>query len=118
MKGMWRCHHYVSIALQHGIEGRPAHCCAFLASLLLGIHQSALDQGDWSTGALLVPTEDPLTRAAFAAGEQEHAELYSCKKAVRDLKVRAMRPGREGDETVEEAGGEKQSGRRDRKRKK
>ncbi len=89
----------------------------FLTSVLQSIRQCVLDEGDSGTAASLVPAEDPLTRATFAAGEQELAELYSYKKAIKELKARALKTSKEGDETAEEAGGDKQPGRRDRKKK-
>ena len=112
MRGLWRTHYGISEAVQHFIEGRPAHCCAHLVMLLQAIHQAAIDHGDWSTAALLVPSEDPLARAPFGAGERELQNVHAYRKAMSDLAAKfGARPaaqdgdGHGGGETEEAPAG-------------
>ncbi len=105
MTGLWRTHFYVSEALQHGIEGRGSHCLAFLAMLLQSLHQTGIDNGDWTTSALLVPCEGPLNKPVFAASEYDLSDLFSYKKAVRELRTKAQERTKNGDEQAEEIEG-------------
>ena len=116
MKGLWRCHFAASECLQHHVEGRDAHTGAFLALLCQCLHQVALDGGDWGSGALLLPSEDPLSRTPFGGDEQALQEVYTYRKAMRDLKTKQLRkdPGEEEHEEPAAPGGG--GGRRPRKK--
>ncbi len=56
--------------------------------LLQSLHQVALDGGDWGSAALMLPTPDPLARQVFGGDEMMLSEIYSYKKAVRELQTR------------------------------
>jgi hypothetical protein len=102
MKGLWRTHHAMSEALQHLVENRPEHAAAHLALCLQAVHQVALDQGDWGNASLLIPSEDPLARPTFGAGERELESIYAYRKALRELKGRFG--GRVADDEPGETG--------------
>ena len=86
MKGLWRCHHALSELLTLQESGDTRQAIAFNIQLLKALHQVALDRGDWSSAALLIPSADPLAREAFGGEERELLEVHRYKKALRDLK--------------------------------
>ena len=59
-----------------------------LVQVLKALHQCAIDGGDWMSGALLVPVADPLRREEFGVTEREMQQVYSHRRAMRDLKTR------------------------------
>ena len=85
MKGLWRCHYYVSEALHLLLDGHILHGVAYLCQVLKAIHQAALDHGDWRTASLLVPTPDPLQRPTFGGTEVELADIHSYQRSITEL---------------------------------
>ena len=85
-RGLWCAHHAVSEILQLHLQGQHDHVGAYLCLLAQSMHQSCIDQGDWSTAVMILPTEDPLNRTPFGADERQLAEIYSYRKAIRELK--------------------------------
>jgi hypothetical protein len=86
MKGLNRCHaHFgdVLAALKKNDKGMAIVVCVQAMKCL---HQVLLDQGDWRTGVLYMPTPDPLSRKVFGGLEEEAETIATYRKALADLK--------------------------------
>ena len=104
MTGLWRVHHAVAECLQLHLDGHDLHVGAYLALLSQAILQAAVDGGDWQNAAWLLPTEDPLARTTWGGDEQALSEIFSYRKALRELRGRQVRKeGGEEDEEPKEA---------------
>ena len=87
LRGLWRVHYNLSEACQLGIDGEWDHMLAFCIQMLKALHQVSLDNGDWSSAELLIPSESPTGRPAFGGDEEELRGIFSYRKAMRELRM-------------------------------
>ena len=85
--GVWRAHHYISLALNKILlEGKTLVGVAYLVQLLKALHQSAIDGSRWAHAVHLLPGADPLAQPVFAGHEEELGAIVAHERAVKDLK--------------------------------
>ncbi len=118
MRGLWRCHHAVSEMVQLLLAGDLERGAAFGVLLLQGLVQVAIDQGSWENGALIIPTEDPLSRPVFGAEEQMLKDIFRYRKALKELRTQHPKGHEDAgaDEPAPEKGPKKDYNNKDRKR--
>ncbi len=104
LRGPWRCHDALGEMLQLHLQSQHEHVGAYFCLLSQALRQTAIDNGDWSNASLTLPTEDPLSRTPFGADERLLAEIYSYRKAIRELNVKGYHTGK-GEESDAENGG-------------
>ena len=108
MTGIWRCHHATSEILQMLVDGHVEHATALTVQLLKAQHQAAINQGSWEIAAMLLPTEDPLSRVEFGGDHEEMKRIQSWRRGMRDLRTSVARaPGQDVDEEPETVGNKK-----------
>jgi len=91
--GLWRVHHLLQEALDLiCLRGDMAHGVALLVQGSKAVHQAAMDSGSWTTGALLVPTVDPVSPPRFAGTAQELASAASYKEGIAALHLSGDAP--------------------------
>ena len=59
---------------------------------------------------MILPTEDPLNRTPFGADERQLSEIYSYRKAIRELKTKSYRTGKGDESDGEQAANEPEKG--------
>ena len=69
------------------IDGHTAHGMAMLVQISKSMHQAAINQGSWEIAALLLPTEDPLSRPEFGGDAEEMIRVQSHRRSMRDLRT-------------------------------
>ena len=71
-----------------------------LVQLKKAIHQTYLDNRDWTTSQLIIPVDDPLCRHRFGGTEAEVEVISTYKKALTELQKaqKGLRGGGGGDE--------------------
>ena len=87
LRGLWRVHYHLSEAFQLGIDAEHLHVLAMITQMLKSLHQCALDDGDWGSAALIIPTENPSGRPEFGGDEHELEQIVSYRKSMRELKL-------------------------------
>jgi len=92
--GLYRVFHALMEVLDLlAVRGRVQHATALLVQLAKAVHQAAMDGGSWVTGALLLPTEDPLTPPRFAGTASELAGVASYREGMQALRLGVALPG-------------------------
>ena len=69
--GLKRTHWYVSHAVGYLIKGQHKIGTAYLCQFLRALHQSAVEQGDWTTACLMMPGHDPCGRDPYGCAEED-----------------------------------------------
>jgi len=72
--------------LQAQEAGDLVHARAFTVQCAKALHQVALDGGTWENAAHLIPTPDPMSRAAFGGDEAELEKIHQYRKSPRELR--------------------------------
>ena len=85
MTGLWRVHHGLSHVLALLEQAENEQAAATCVQLLKSIHQTVLDQGNWSIASTLLPWEDPLAREVFGGEESEMVAAASWAKNIKEL---------------------------------
>ena len=98
--GLKRTHWYVSHAVGYLIKGQHEIGTAYLCQFLRALHQSAVEQGDWTTACLMMPGHDPCGRDPYGCAEEDLHVIAACKDAQRRLEKGGRRE-QNGDEKAE-----------------
>ena len=88
MRGLWRVYHAVLELIQLQVGGEHEQATAFSCQLAKTILQVAVDDGEWKTACLLLPTPDPLQTVEFGGDEWELDRIYAYQKSLRELRRR------------------------------
>ena len=106
--GLFRIHHYLSVAADLGVvQGRPLQAFALVVQLLKAIHQVALSNGGWELASLMLPIQDPLGPPRFAGDYGELTAVASYRDAMATLVPRipgALSPSAADDNGDEDPG--------------
>ena len=86
MRGMARVHAYVGDVLTALKADRPEEATVLCVQLLKAIHQVHLDQGDWRTAVLYLPTADLYGRRDFGGSEREAEAIASYRRSLAELR--------------------------------
>ena len=76
---------HISRALALILDSHTLQGAAYLSQLLCGLHQVSLDQGCWSTAALLLLVRDPVFNETFGATEKELEAVVGYGEAMKRI---------------------------------
>ena len=91
-KGLLRLHYHVSHALTYSLRGQTLISQAYMVQILRALYQLSLDNGSWSTAALLLPKADPVFRELFGGTQEELEAAASYQKALKEMRGGAPKP--------------------------
>ena len=86
VKGMHRIQYRLSHCLRLTIWGHHDEAAAYICVLLRAIHQTQIDGGSWNDAALLLPDEDPITPAEWAANHRDIEAVASYRQSLWQLR--------------------------------
>ncbi len=89
LRGLWRVHFVLSEILETQLSGKHEVATALVIQLQKCLQQVALDRGSWAQGELLLETEDPLGREAFAAEPEELENIHKWMRAMKEVKTKS-----------------------------
>ncbi len=81
-------------------SGRSLEAQALVCQCMISLHQTAIDQTDWSLSWHLRTLRDPFERTRFGGSERELEALASYTRAIDDLEQR-MRKERSKQQDVD-----------------
>ena len=92
MRGLYRCHFHGSHILALMMSGQHAEAEASLCAFLRALHQTAIDEGNWSTTHMMLPVRDPFFKEEFGGTQQQLEAIHASKDAVSKLRAMQKRP--------------------------
>ena len=112
LAGLHRVHFHLSHILGLSLKGKKKQAEAYTVQLLRSLHQVSLDNGMWSTAALLLPRPDPIYRENFGATETELEAVVGYQEALKKIRSKTQTDdgGDDKDAKPPKGGGKGQPG--------
>jgi hypothetical protein len=87
-RSLQRCHFMMCEIFTLMDSGRSMEAQALVCQCMKSLHQTAIDQGDWSLSWHLSTLRDPFQRTRFGGSERELEAIASYTRAIDDLEQR------------------------------
>ena len=88
MKGLWRTYYHLAHLLDTFESGQPNQVRAEIVQGMKAVLQVGVDQGDWTSGSLLMPYVDPISQSPFGGTEEEMQAVMKYRKGMKELKTK------------------------------